>query len=82
MLILTRRVGESLMVGDEITISSFANGNRQKVVVEWSGAATTAALLSGRVKAEGGRVAAVISGGNLETPSTCSDCPAAPQVIA
>lgn len=56
--------------------------HRQKMVVEWSGAATTAALLSGRVKAEGGRVAAVISGGNLETPSTCSDCPAAPQVIA
>lgn len=55
--------------------------HRQKVVVEWSGAATTAALLSGRVKADGGRVAAVISGGNLETPPTCSDCPAAPQVI-
>ena len=55
--------------------------HRQKLVVEWSGAATTAALLSGKVKAEGGRVAAVISGGNLETPSTCSDCPAAPQVI-
>jgi threonine dehydratase len=56
--------------------------HRQKMVVEWSGAATTAALLSGKVKADGGRVAAVISGGNLETPSTCSDCPAAPQVIA
>lgn len=40
--------------------------HRQKLVVEYSGAATTAALLSGAVKPEGGRVAAVISGGNLD----------------
>jgi threonine dehydratase len=40
--------------------------HRQKLVVEYSGAATTAALLSGRVKAAGLRVAAVISGGNLD----------------
>jgi threonine dehydratase len=39
---------------------------RQKLVVEYSGAATTAALLSGKVDAKGGRVAAVISGGNLD----------------
>lgn len=39
---------------------------RHKLVVEYSGAATTAALLSGRVKAEGQRVAVVISGGNLD----------------
>lgn len=52
--------------------------HRQKLVVEFSGAATTAALLSGRVKSEGGRVAAVISGGNLGTPAECEDCPAAP----
>lgn len=37
-----------------------------KLVVEYSGAATTAALLSGRVEAEGQRVAAVVSGGNLD----------------
>jgi threonine dehydratase len=55
--------------------------HRQKLVVEWSGAATTAALLSGRVKAEGKRVAAVISGGNLETPASCGDCPVAPQRV-
>ncbi len=55
--------------------------HRQKLVVEWSGAATTAALLSGRVDPEGGRVAAIISGGNLETPVGCADCPAAPQVL-
>lgn len=40
--------------------------HRHKLVVEFSGAATTAALLSGVVKAEGLRVAAVISGGNLD----------------
>lgn len=39
---------------------------RQKLVVEFSGAATTAALLSGAVDAQGGRVAAVVSGGNLD----------------
>lgn len=39
---------------------------RQKLVVEYSGAATTAALLSGKVDAKGGRVAAIISGGNLD----------------
>ena len=37
-----------------------------KLLVEYSGAATTAALLSGRVEARGRRVAAVISGGNLD----------------
>ncbi|MDA0329326.1 MAG: threonine/serine dehydratase [Gemmatimonadetes bacterium] len=40
--------------------------SRQKLIVEFSGAATTAALLSGRVKVEGLRVAVVISGGNLD----------------
>ena len=39
---------------------------RQKLVVEFSGAATTAALLERRVDGHGARVAAVISGGNLE----------------
>ena len=55
--------------------------HRQKLVVEWSGAATTAAILSGRVKVEGKRVAVVISGGNLETPSSCGECPVAPQRV-
>jgi threonine dehydratase len=40
--------------------------NRHKLIVEYSGAATTAALLAGRVKAKGRRVAAIISGGNLD----------------
>jgi threonine dehydratase len=39
---------------------------RQKLVVEFSGAATTAALLENRIDAKGARVAVVISGGNLE----------------
>jgi threonine dehydratase len=52
--------------------------HRHKLVVEWSGAATTAALLSGRVDAAGKRVAVVISGGNLETPGSCGACPVAP----
>jgi threonine dehydratase len=45
--------------------------NRQKLVVEFSGAATTAALLEQKVDVEGARVAAVISGGNLD-PSLLS----------
>lgn len=45
---------------------------RQKLIVEYSGAATTAALLSGKVDAEGLSVAVVISGGNLD-PSLLSE---------
>lgn len=52
--------------------------HRQKMVVEFSGAATTAAILSGKVKSDGGRIAAVVSGGNLGMPTECEDCPAAP----
>ena len=39
---------------------------RQKLIVEYSGAAATAALLSGAVSVEGERVAVVVSGGNLD----------------
>ena len=39
---------------------------RQKLIVEFSGAATTAALLSGVVEAKGLKVALVLSGGNLD----------------
>ncbi|NNL29884.1 MAG: pyridoxal-phosphate dependent enzyme, partial [Gemmatimonadetes bacterium] len=48
--------------------------HRHKLVVEYSGAATTAALLAGAAKADGGRVAAIISGGNLD-PSLLSSLP-------
>ncbi len=40
--------------------------NDQKLVVEFSGAATTAALLQGAVDTKGAKVAAVVSGGNLD----------------
>jgi len=40
--------------------------SRRKLVVEYSGAATTAALLSKAVDVEGRAVAVVVSGGNLE----------------
>ncbi|MEX0890543.1 MAG: threonine/serine dehydratase [Gemmatimonadota bacterium] len=39
---------------------------RSKLVVEFSGAATTAALLSGAWQPEGRRTAAVLSGGNMD----------------
>ena len=44
---------------------------RCKLVVEYSGAATVAALLSGRVEASGHRVCAVLSGGNLDLSLLC-----------
>jgi threonine dehydratase len=39
---------------------------RQKAVVEFSGATAVAALLAGKVEAEGRRVAVVVSGGNID----------------
>lgn len=45
---------------------------RQKLIVEYSGAAAVAALLSGAVAVEGERVAAVVSGGNLD-PATLAE---------
>ena len=39
----------------------------QKLIVEYSGAATIAALLSDKVSVQGQRVAAVVSGGNLDS---------------
>lgn len=39
---------------------------RQKLMVEFSGAATTAALLAGAVPAAGRRVALLVSGGNMD----------------
>ena len=52
--------------------------HKHKLVVEYSGAATTAALLSARVKCEGGRVAVVISGGNHGMLAEIAECPATP----
>lgn len=47
------------------------------LICEFSGAATVAALLSGRITGEGARVAAVISGGNIE-PSRMAELVARP----
>jgi threonine dehydratase len=61
------------LMDDVVTVSDDAIRNatgllveRQKLIVEYSGAATIAALLSGVVTVPGERVAAVVSGGNLD----------------
>ncbi len=52
---------------DEIRDATRFLIHRQKLIVEYSGAAPTAAVLSGKVDCTGRRVAAVISGGNLDS---------------
>ena len=60
-------VDDVVLVDDEaIRTATEVLVGRQKLIVEYSGAATTAALLSGKIDAKGGRVAAVVSGGNLD----------------
>jgi threonine dehydratase len=60
-------VDDVVTVGDE-AIRSAAGLliERQKTIVEFSGAAGVAALLSRKVQVDGGRVAVVVSGGNLD----------------
>lgn len=55
-----------LVTDDAIRQAAALLVHRHKIVVEFSGAATTAALLSGVVSAHGARVAAVVSGGNID----------------
>ena len=55
-----------LVQDDDISRAAAHLLTRRKLVVEYSGAATVAALLSGRVPAAGRKVCAVISGGNLD----------------
>lgn len=59
---------------DDIATAAAMILERSKLVVEFSGAATTAALLSGRWRPEGRKTAAILSGGNraiaVPTPST------------
>ncbi len=55
-----------LVSDDEILEATRLLLARGKLVVEFSGAATVAALLAGRVATPGTRVAAVLSGGNLD----------------
>ena len=56
-----------LVEDDEIRRAAAHLITRRKLVVEYSGAATVAALLSGRVPAAGRKVCAILSGGNLDT---------------
>ncbi len=56
-----------LVEDDDIRRAAAHLITRRKLVVEYSGAATVAALLSGRVDARGRNVCAVLSGGNLDT---------------
>ena len=66
-------VDDVVTVGDEaIRSATSLLIERQKTIVEFSGAAAVAALLSKRLKVDGGRVAAVVSGGNLD-PSFLPD---------
>jgi len=55
-----------LVTDDAIRQAAALLVHRHKIVVEFSGAATTAALLSGVVSAHSARVAAVVSGGNID----------------
>lgn len=55
-----------LVDDDEIRGATAWLLTRRKLVVEYSGAATVAALMAGKVSVQGRRVAAVLSGGNLD----------------
>ena len=51
---------------DAIRLATSLLIERQKTIVEFSGATAVAALLSGRLEVNGGRVGVVVSGGNLD----------------
>jgi threo-3-hydroxy-L-aspartate ammonia-lyase len=55
-----------LVTDDAIRRATATLLNRRKLVVEYSGAATLAAVMSGAVDVEGLNVAVVLSGGNLD----------------
>ena len=63
-----RELVDDVVLVDDDAIRSAASllFKQQRLVVEFSGAATVAALRSGRVETEGRRVVAVISGGNVD----------------
>lgn len=64
----TRAFVDDVVRVDDASIMDAARRLMQgsKLVVEFSGAATVAALLSGAIAVEGARVAAVLSGGNID----------------
>jgi threonine dehydratase len=55
-----------LVYDDQIAEATFRLMAEAKLIVEFSGAATVAALLSGRVDLDGHRTVAVLSGGNID----------------
>ncbi len=63
-----RELVDDVVLVDDDAIRSAASllFEQQRLVVEFSGAATVAALRSGQVETEGRRVVAVISGGNVD----------------
>ncbi|AFA38708.1 threonine dehydratase, medium form [Pyrobaculum oguniense TE7] len=62
-------VDDVVLVDDnEIVDAIFLLMERTRVVAEGAGAAAVAALMSGKVKAEGRRAVAVVSGGNIDAP--------------
>ena len=71
-----------LVEDDDIRRAAAHLLTRRKLVVEYSGAATIAALTSGRVDARDRNVCAVISGGNLDTSLLGDILAAAPEQAA
>ena len=63
-----RELVDDVVLVDDDAIRSAASllFKQQRLVVEFSGAVTVAALRSGRVETEGRRVVAIISGGNVD----------------
>jgi len=51
---------------DEIAYGIFSMMERNKLVAEGAGAVSVAALLAGKIKAEGKKVVALVSGGNID----------------
>jgi threonine dehydratase len=71
--VVQRRVADILVVSDEEILEAVRFALlRLKLVVEPSGAATLAALLSGRLPADVGRAGAILSGGNIDPPLLAS----------
>jgi threonine dehydratase len=69
MRIARKYVDEIVTVNDEeISSAMFTLLERGKIVSEPAGAASVAALITGKVKARGKKVVALISGGNVDMP--------------
>ena len=72
-IVRTRGVEVATVTEDEIVSAMRLLFTRAKLVVEGSGAAAVAALLSGRIGAAGGAaVVAIVSGGNIDPERYCA----------